>query len=100
MQHLPCHQISSTTRNQSLVLRPVPVPVPVRVPVAVPVSVLVGSASGLRPDHTRMEAAIVWLSTLSFWNKNLIENFYFVCKVMLTCNSASARVRARASLMN
>lgn len=76
MQHLPCHQISSTTRNQSLVLLPVPV--------------LVGFASGPRPGHTRIEAAaIVWLSTLSFWNKNLIENFYFVCKVMLTCNSAS-----------
>lgn len=71
MQHLPCHQISSTTRNQSLVLLPVPV--------------LVGFASGPRPGHTRIEAAaIVWLSTLSFWNKNLIENFYFVCKVMLT----------------
>lgn len=76
MQHLPCHQISSTTRNQSLVLLPVPV--------------LVGFASGPRAGHTRIEAAaIVWLSTLSFWNKNLIENFYFVCKVMLTCNSAS-----------
>lgn len=76
MQHLPCHQISSTTRNQSLVLLPDPV--------FLPVPVLVG------PGHTRIEAAaIVWLSTLSFWNKNLIENFYFVCKVMLTCNSAS-----------
>lgn len=98
MQHLPCHQISSTTRNQSLVLRRVLLLV--HVPIAVPVSVLVGSASGLRPGHTRMEAPIVSLSTLSFWNKNLIENFYFVCKVMLTCNSAAARVRARASLMN
>lgn len=82
MQHLPCHQISSTTRNQSLVLLPVPV--------LLPVLLLVGFASGHRPGHTRIEAAaIVWLSTLSFWNKNLIENFYFVCKVMLTCNSAS-----------
>lgn len=95
MQHLPCHQISSTTRNQSLVLLPVPVPI------LLPVPVLVGFASGPRPGHTRIEAAaIVWLSTLSFWNKNLIENFYFVCKVMLTCNSASTRARARASLMN
>lgn len=93
MQHLPCHQISSTTRNQSLVWLPVPV--------LVSVPVLVGFVSGPRPGHTRIEAAaIVWLSTLSFWNKNLIENFYFVCKVMLTCNSASTWARARASLMN
>lgn len=54
---------------------------------------------GPSAGHTRMEAAIVWLSTLSFWNKNLIENFYFVCKVMLTCNSASPRAALALGLL-